>query len=682
MTSKSSLCLNIGIVFLCVLYVRDRVSHASTVPRWTCHFWINLCKGSASILLIPCWSISINQLLITSSSSFHLITIPLPSDFPMPPKESKIHSVPSSEVFTSQLRNQHDFSKSICEMDPILNDIVNVKDTIVHFTTRSNSDKSTVLNSTSYLDETSSLLQSPLTVKLQNGTVTALSPLVISSNNHPPRESHTVAANTSLFAMPLSMSTDSLGESFVPPRHFDGDIDWVSLYVIYVIVLVSEAARGLLLPSTWPYYQSLGGTKLTVGSFVASFSLGRMISTVPLGCISDNTSVGLTLAIASVVQVIGHFLYAVAPSLSFLYFSRIIVGLGSATMSVCRAHLARAVPAHMRTHHFAYLSALQFIGFAVLPGLGGILALLPEVKSVPFLPINGFTYPAYVLVFANIVCVFLIRKFYNDPPQTHPRSLTRASAQQLPRVPFHVQINGTSFERHSRQPFDYERLRGSADPTAIDLMGESESRGGVNEFSSPDVIALIVCLLVNMVFRGTIAEIETVSVPFLMEQYGVSYGTGSFFLSITGSFGLIVYISFKSISKRYSDRTLVIIGLSCILTGSLPLSIRQLSMHMHVAIYVFCLGLTWSLAFPIGQTAVLSLFSKIISGLPAGGFLGLFSASGSIARLTMAVIAGKLWSDFKRESVYFGILVHVSVTVIIVAMFYRRLVPNENCLNQ
>lgn len=414
-------------------------------------------------------------------------------------------------------------------------------------------------------------------------------------------------------------------------------MDWNSLYVVYAVTLVAEAARGLMLPSTWPYYHSLGGTKASLGVFVASFSLGRMFSTIPLGYLSDNFSIGFVLIVASLFQIVGHLAYAVAPSVPIVFIARTVVGFGSATMSVCRAHLTRAIPPSMRTHHFAYLSGLQFIGFAVLPGLGGIIALLPNVNLFSVFALNGFTYPAYMLMIANIICVALISWYYVDPPRA------------IPRLP-------------SRRSMSIQRLNAAGADHHLQPLG-------------PDTFALTVCLLLNLVFRGVIAEFETVTIPFMMEQFDVSFRTGSYFLSAVGFIGLLVYLSFKPISKRFSDRLLVLAGLLCVILGCAPLAAYPLVSHMPLVIYVLCLGLTWSLAFPIGQTAVLALFSKVLYGLPAGGLLGIFSASGSIARLCMAILASQIWNQFGREAVYLVIVAYVLVSVILVGASYNRLKP-------
>lgn len=456
------------------------------------------------------------------------------------------------------------------------------------------------------------------------------------------RPSHTtIAASTSFFGIPLSFSTHALRASISTQFNLnatpnDDQIDFLSLYVIYFVTLVAEAARGLLLPSTWPYYHSLGGAKASLGVFVASFSLGRMFSSTPLGYMSDKYSLRLVLSGASLVQVLGHLGYALAPTLPILVASRVVVGFGSSTMAVCRAHLTRSIPGNRRTHFFAYLSGLQFIGFAVLPGLGGAMATIPTF-SIGWANFNAYTYPAYFLAFANLVCIAAIQGIYLNPPPARPR------------IP---NIRSASLTRLA----------------AIDLQHQA----------TPDALAMVVCLLINIVFRGVIAEFETITVPFLMEQYHVSFDVGSYFLSFVGFIGLFVYLSFKWISSKFSDRSLVLVGLGVILIGCVPLSLPYISVRLPFLIYVICLGVTWSVAYPIGQTAVLALFSKILYGLPAGGLLGVFSTSGSIARLSLAILASEVWTRAGKSAVFAVICAYVLVAIALTLVSYGRLKPRTS----
>jgi len=458
-----------------------------------------------------------------------------------------------------------------------------------------------------------------------------------------------VRASSSFFGLSRAWSSGSLRDrlNLPAPDVYSGEIDWVSIIVVYWITLVSEASRGLMLPSTWPYLASLGGTKAMLGVFVATFSLGRMATTVPLGYLSDKYSTSVVLTCCSFIQILGHTLYALSPSVWALLCARIIVGFGSSTMSICRAHLTRAVPVRQRTHHFAYLSALQFVGFAVLPGAGGLLAELPERKIVAGIILNGYTYPAWTLVFCNIFALFFISAFYFNPPTREQIAARNAMISPA---------RNQTANRYG----------------ATDMSGSDEENGGQRR---ADIVALVVCLLINISFRGIVAELETVSTPFLMEQYGMTYANSSYYITAIGCVGLCVYLGFKPIARRYSDRNLVLFGLVFVMVGALPLSFAPLTQHMNKWTYVACIAALWAIAYPIGQTAVLALFSKVLADLPAGGFLGLFSASGSLARIVFAMVAGKTWSTLGREAVFACIIGYIVPSIALSLWAYKRLVP-------
>lgn len=478
---------------------------------------------------------------------------------------------------------------------------------------------------------------------LINAANAAAMPKSSRSNRH-----RNVAASPSFFGMPLTWSSGSLRSRFnLPATPPPGTIDWVSIFVVYWVILVSEASRGLMLPSTWPYLASLGGGKAMLGVFVATFSLGRMATTIPLGYLSDKYSTSAVLTTASIVQIIGHAMYALAPTVWALLVARIVVGFGSATMSICRAHLTRAVPSNMRTHHFAYLSALQFVGFAVLPGAGGLLAALPEKQLLPGFVLNGFTYPAWTLVFCNFLAIFLIYAFYLNPPtrQEVARAATAAAAR--------TNSNYGSAASNISVPV-------------------SESGNGRRR---ADLVALVVCLLINVSFRGIVAELETVCTPFLQERFNMGYAESSYYITGIGFLGFFVYIGFKPIAQRFSDRNLVMAGLGFVMLGAGPLSMSILTRHMSKWAYVACIAAMWSISYPIGQTAVLALFSKVLADLPAGGFLGVFSATGSLARIVFAMLAGKTWSVLGREAVFACILGYIVPAILLCIFFWKRLVP-------
>eukprot|EP00871_Galdieria_phlegrea_P005017 jgi/Galph1/5516/GphlegSOOS_G4150.1 len=396
-------------------------------------------------------------------------------------------------------------------------------------------------------------------------------------------------------------------------------LDLAPLFVVYFITLLSEASRGLFLASQWPYLERLGGSRTLLGYFVASFSLGRMLSTIPLGFMSDLFSIKIVFFWCTVLQILGHFLYCLGNSVWILLGARLLVGFGSATMSVARAHITKTTTVVDRTKHFGYLSAVQFIGFAVLPLASGILAELPSLRLGAFV-FDPLTSPGWTLLVANFICLFLIAVYYYDPG--------------------HVKENQSSKDSN-----------GNNSTTSAALSNR------------PNYSVLAACLFVNVCFRGIIAELETVSSPLMIDMYHVSVADTGFIIGMLGCFGLAWYLALASLSKFLGDHQLTFIGLVLLFVGCLFLA--QPFIQPSLTVFIFDLGLLWSVAYPIGQTAVLSLFSKVLKDVPVGGFLGVFSALGSFARIAFSILAGTLWSLGGFRSVFTcgGIFVIASLLV-------------------
>lgn len=429
-----------------------------------------------------------------------------------------------------------------------------------------------------------------------------------------------------------------------------------SLAMIYTITLVSEGSRGLVLPSTWPYFKSVGGTKQLLGVFVGVLSLGRMFITIPFGYCSDKFSSETIFYITSSLQIVGHFMYIAFPSVPTLILARFIVGLGSSTVSICRAHIAKQVEKKNRTHHYAYLSALQFIGFSVLPGFGTLLSYLPETSILgDTVQLNGFTYPAFILMICCVGTMCGTFLFYDDPPRSISSSSSAPYANTTP------------------SPFP---CAPQASNSGIELNAPNEARNSQQQQQSSmrkkSYLTLIVCLLTNMTFRGSVAELETITAPFLIEQYGLTYGQSGLYITLFGIIGLFVYVFFKPLSARCSDRQLMLIGVSCTLAGSLPLALIT-DLDIPLVVYTVFIGILWAVAYPIGQTGGLSLFSKSLTGLGPGSLLGVFSASGSGARIVFAVLAGWLWACFGRAYVFLSIAITCVVSLSLIIFSWSKL---------
>jgi len=509
----------------------------------------------------------------------------------------------------------------------------------------------------------------------------------------------------------VTSHTPLLSPRAMPPGHSE---NWASTLVIFYVMFVSEAARGLVLPSQWSYLaETLNGTETQLGALVSSFSLGRLLATIPLGYLSDTWSSGSILLICCMLATIGSVGYATARSFTWLLLTRILTGVGSATVSVCRAHIARATSVQERTAYFSYLSAVQFIGFAVLPILGVAFSALPQTRFGKVI-LDEFRYPGWVLALLNLSAIGALFAYYRDPPK-HTRGTimvpctaerpdierlesSEAAAEASPATRSDAETGPTADNAMHNVSDAAQSAYCAAGPEVRSLnragaehaMLHADRIKNVDECHEPAVASrrsgsgydtatvsdrsdravLITCLLINICFRGVCAVVETIIAPNLVSGEGLSITKTSLSIGVLGIIGLLAYLALRPLSAWYGDYPLVVGGLAMMTLGTLVL-VAQSRYTLPLWIYFIALSTIWSIGYPIGQTATLSLFSKVLTNVPTGGFLGIFSAAGSVARLTFATLAGFL-DDKAGAGGPFVLSSLVCVTCLVLTILYRR----------
>jgi len=138
-------------------------------------------------------------------------------------------------------------------------------------------------------------------------------------------------------------------------------------------------------------------------------------------------------------------------------------------------------------------------------------------------------------------------------------------------------------------------------------------------------------------------------------------------------------------AHRVRARTLVVAGLGAAAGGAAALSapaVRALAVPwggspppppLPVGVYVTALGLLWAVAFPVGQTATLTLYAAALARLPPGTAMAVFATCGLGARAAAALVAAWVWQVAGREAVFVGLLGSVLSIAVMVAVVYDRL---------
>ena len=131
--------------------------------------------------------------------------------------------------------------------------------------------------------------------------------------------------------------------------HVQQELDYLSLSIIFSCCFVGDTARGLMMPTLWPFVSSMGGNLIWQGFIVAAFSLGRVISSPLFGTLADMYGYRWVLVACNGIIVLGALLYTQSTTLEELFASQFVIGIGTGTLGVTRSYVAENSTKQNRT---------------------------------------------------------------------------------------------------------------------------------------------------------------------------------------------------------------------------------------------------------------------------------------------------------------------------------------------
>ncbi|CAN0428886.1 unnamed protein product, partial [Ectocarpus fasciculatus] len=106
-----------------------------------------------------------------------------------------------------------------------------------------------------------------------------------------------------------------------------------------------------------------------------------------------------------------------------------------------------------------------------------------------------------------------------------------------------------------------------------------------------------------------------------------------------GAIGVCTLFSMRLLCEHFNDIQLVLGGISLMIVTCAMLALPPTCISLHV--FIAAVFLVYSIGYPIGHTAVLALFSKVVGTQPQGTLMGWFGSAGALARATFPVLAGE-----------------------------------------
>lgn len=143
--------------------------------------------------------------------------------------------------------------------------------------------------------------------------------------------------------------------------------------IVFFTVFLDLLGFGILIPLSPFFAKEFGADGLTFGLLMTVYSVMQFIFSPLWGRLSDRVGRRPVMLISLAASTIGYIIFALAQSLTWLFVSRIIAGIGAANISTAQAIIADTMPPEKRTKGMGIVGMAIGFGFCFGPGLAFLL---------------------------------------------------------------------------------------------------------------------------------------------------------------------------------------------------------------------------------------------------------------------------------------------------------------------
>lgn len=185
---------------------------------------------------------------------------------------------------------------------------------------------------------------------------------------------------------------------------------------IFITMLLDIVGMGIIIPIMPQLVAQFVGGDLSnasryYGLLMALFTLMQFLFAPLLGALSDRFGRKPILLLSLLGTAISYLMTALAPSMAWLYASRLLGGFAGASLTVASAYIADVSTSENRAQNFGMVGAAFGLGFIIGPALGGLLGNM------------GAQIPFYLAAFISLLN-FVYGVF--GVPESHRRENRRA----------------------------------------------------------------------------------------------------------------------------------------------------------------------------------------------------------------------------------------------------------------
>jgi multidrug resistance protein len=194
----------------------------------------------------------------------------------------------------------------------------------------------------------------------------------------------------------------------------------VKRLIILIAVCFVDMVGLMIVAPLMPFYAlKFHAQEWMIGWLISAFAMAQLVSSPLWGRISDRYGRRPALIVGLVGAGVAYLVFGFATSLTVLFLSRLVQGLGGGTTGVAQAYVADAMEPAERAKALGWLSAGTSLGVIVGPPLGSLATQLgPAAPGI---------------VAAGLVFVNAVFAWYWLPESRHRYSTANPTAVRSPR---------------------------------------------------------------------------------------------------------------------------------------------------------------------------------------------------------------------------------------------------------